>query len=96
LLTFGVRGGLEAGQRFYDALRIFKRLVNMGDAKSLACHPASTTHRQMSPEEQRNAGVRPEMIRLSVGIEHIDDIIADLDQALAAAMSKDQSALAAE
>ena len=92
LLTFGVRGGLEAGQRFYDALRIFKRLVNMGDAKSLACHPASTTHRQMSPEEQRNAGVRPEMIRLSVGIEHIDDIIADLDQALAAAMSKDQSA----
>ena len=66
----------------YDALALFKRLVNMGDAKSLACHPASTTHRQMSAEEQRKAGVRPEMIRLSVGIEHIDDILADLDQAL--------------
>jgi O-acetylhomoserine (thiol)-lyase len=85
LLTFGVAGGFEAGKRFYDALALFKRLVNMGDAKSLACHPASTTHRQMSAEEQAHAGVRPEMIRLSVGIEHIDDIIADLDQALAAA-----------
>jgi O-acetylhomoserine (thiol)-lyase len=84
LLTFGVKGGFEAGKRFYDALRLFKRLVNMGDAKSLACHPASTTHRQMSADEQRQAGVRPEMIRLSVGIEHIADIIADLDQALAA------------
>jgi len=60
------------------------RLVNLGDAKSLVCHPASTTHRQMSPEEQRHAGVMPEMIRLSVGIEHVDDIIADLDQALGA------------
>ena len=85
LLTFGVKGGFEAGKRFYDALKLVKRLVNMGDAKSLACHPASTTHRQMSAEEQRKAGVTPEMIRLSVGIEHIDDIIADLDQALAAA-----------
>jgi O-acetylhomoserine (thiol)-lyase len=85
LLTFGVQGGFAAGQRFYDALALFKRLVNMGDAKSLACHPASTTHRQMSAEEQRKAGVRPEMIRLSVGIEHIDDILADLDQALDAA-----------
>jgi O-acetylhomoserine (thiol)-lyase len=85
LLTFGIAGGLEAGKRFYDALKLFKRLVNMGDAKSLACHPASTTHRQMSKEEQDKAGVRPEMIRLSVGIEHIDDILADLDQALAAA-----------
>jgi O-acetylhomoserine (thiol)-lyase len=83
LLTFGVKGGFEASKRFYDALRLVKRLVNMGDAKSLACHPASTTHRQMSPDEQRKAGVRPEMIRLSVGIEHADDIIADLDQALA-------------
>jgi len=83
LLTFGIVGGLEAGKAFYDALRLFKRLVNMGDAKSLACHPASTTHRQMSAEEHRQAGVKPEMIRLSVGIEHIDDIIADLDQALA-------------
>ena len=85
LLTFGVKGGFEAGKKFYDALKLIKRLVNMGDAKSLACHPASTTHRQMSAEEQRKAGVRPEMIRLSIGIEHIDDIIADLDQALDAA-----------
>ncbi len=84
-MTFGIDGGLEAGKRFYDALKLFKRLVNMGDAKSLACHPASTTHRQMSAEEQGKAGVKPEMIRLSIGIEHIDDIIADLDQALAAA-----------
>jgi O-acetylhomoserine (thiol)-lyase len=84
LLTFGVAGGFEAGKRFYDALGLFKRLVNMGDAKSLACHPASTTHRQMSTEEQAHAGVRPETIRLSVGIEHIDDIIADLEQALTA------------
>ena len=85
LLTFAIRGGYDGGTRFYDALKLFKRLVNLGDAKSLACHPASTTHRQMSPEEQRQAGVGPETIRLSVGIEHIDDIIADLDQALAAA-----------
>jgi len=84
LLTFGVHGGLDAGKAFYDALKLFKRLVNMGDAKSLACHPASTTHRQMSAEEQAKAGVKPEMIRLSVGIEHIDDILADLDQALKA------------
>ena len=82
LMTFGVTGGFEAGKRFYDALRLIKRLVNLGDAKTLACHPASTTHRQMSPDEQRNAGVTPETIRLSVGIEHIDDIIGDLDQAL--------------
>ncbi len=88
LLTFGIAGGLEAGKAFYDALKLFKRLVNMGDAKSLACHPASTTHRQMSAQEQEKAGVRPEMIRLSVGIEHIDDIIADLDQALHAAQSR--------
>ena len=88
LLTFGVVGGLEAAKNFYDALKLFKRLVNMGDAKSLACHPASTTHRQMSADEQRKAGVKPEMIRLSVGIEHIDDIIADLDQALAAAQRR--------
>ena len=87
LLTFGIAGGLPAGKTFYDALKLFKRLVNMGDAKSLACHPASTTHRQMSAQEQDKAGVRPEMIRLSVGIEHIDDILADLDQALAAAQS---------
>src|SRR5881397_1228998 len=87
LLTFGVKGGFAAGTRFYDALKLFTRLVNMGDAKSLACHPASTTHRQMSVDQQRKAGVSPETIRLSVGIEHVDDIIADLDQALEAAES---------
>jgi O-acetylhomoserine (thiol)-lyase len=96
LLTFGIVGGLDAGKKFYDALSLFKRLVNMGDAKSLACHPASTTHRQMSAEEQQKAGVRPEMIRLSVGIEHIDDIIADLDQALAASRSGRSTLIAAE
>ena len=96
LLTFGIAGGLDAGKKFYDALSLFKRLVNMGDAKSLACHPASTTHRQMSAEEQQKAGVRPEMIRLSVGIEHIDDIIADLDQALAASRSGRSTLIAAE
>ncbi|MBV9968992.1 MAG: O-acetylhomoserine aminocarboxypropyltransferase/cysteine synthase [Xanthobacteraceae bacterium] len=85
LLTFGVVGGYEGGRRFYDALGLVKRLVNIGDAKSLACHPASTTHRQMSRDEQIAAGVRPEAIRLSIGIEHVDDIIADLDQALAVA-----------
>jgi O-acetylhomoserine (thiol)-lyase len=95
LLTFGVRGGFEAGKKFYDALKLIKRLVNMGDAKSLACHPASTTHRQMSAEQQRQAGVSPEMIRLSIGIEHADDIIADLGQALDAIKSC-QPALAAE
>jgi O-acetylhomoserine (thiol)-lyase len=85
LMTFTIRGGYDAGTRFYDALRLFKRLVNLGDAKSLACHPASTTHRQMSAEAQRQAGIGPETLRLSIGIEHIDDILEDLDQALAAA-----------
>jgi O-acetylhomoserine (thiol)-lyase len=85
LMTFEIRGGFEAGTRFYDSLKLFKRLVNLGDAKSLACHPATTTHRQMTPAEQRAAGVGPGSIRLSVGIEHIDDILADLDQALGAA-----------
>jgi O-acetylhomoserine (thiol)-lyase len=82
LMTFGVAGGYAGGTRFYDALKLVKRLVNLGDAKSLACHPASTTHRQMPAADQAKAGVTPEMIRLSVGIEHVDDIIADLDQAL--------------
>ncbi|WP_411820936.1 aminotransferase class I/II-fold pyridoxal phosphate-dependent enzyme [Hyphococcus formosus] len=86
LLSFGVKGGFDAGVKFYDALKIFKRLVNIGDAKSLAAHPASTTHRQLSVEELKGAGVTPEMIRLCIGIEHIDDIIADLDQALSAAV----------
>ena len=85
LFTFGIKGGHEAGKAFYDALKLITRLVNIGDAKSLACHPASTTHRQMSPEQQRGAGILPETIRLSIGIEHIDDIIEDIDQALARA-----------
>ena len=96
ILTFGVAGGFEASKAFYDALKLFKRLVNMGDAKSLACHPASSTHRQMSVDEQAKAGVRPEMIRLSVGIEHIDDILADLDQALAATTPEAARLVAAE
>jgi O-acetylhomoserine (thiol)-lyase len=96
LLTFGLKGGLEAGKAFYDALNLIKRLVNIGDAKSLACHPASTTHRQMTADEQARAGVKPEMIRMSVGIEHIDDILEDLDQALAGAGLGRRSALAAE
>ncbi|WP_142804461.1 bifunctional O-acetylhomoserine aminocarboxypropyltransferase/cysteine synthase [Tepidiphilus sp. J10] len=85
ILTFGVKGGREAGARFQDALKLVTRLVNIGDAKTLACHPASTTHRQLSAEELKKAGVSEDMIRLSVGIEHVDDLIADLDQALAAA-----------
>jgi O-acetylhomoserine (thiol)-lyase len=84
LLSFGIKGGFEAGVKFYDALKIFKRLVNIGDAKSLAAHPASTTHRQLTEEELKSAGVTPDMIRLCVGIEHIDDIIADLAQAIEA------------
>lgn len=82
ILSFGLKGGYDAGVRFYDALTMVKRLVNIGDAKTLACHPASTTHRQLDLVEQKQAGVVPEMIRLSIGIEHIDDIMADLDQAL--------------
>ena len=84
LLSFGIKGGFDAGVKFYDALKLFKRLVNIGDTKSLAAHPASTTHRQLTPEELEGAGVKPETIRLCVGIEHIDDIIADLEQALSA------------
>ena len=84
ILSFGVKGGIEGGTRFQDALKLFTRLVNIGDAKSLACHPASTTHRQLSPEELAKAGVTTDMVRLSIGIEHIDDLIADLEQALAA------------
>lgn len=85
LLSFGVKGGYDAGVKFYDALQLFRRLVNIGDAKSLAAHPASTTHRQLTESEQADAGVTPDMIRLCIGIEHIEDIVADLDQALAAA-----------
>ena len=82
IMSFGVKGGREAGARFIDALQLILRLVNIGDAKSLACHPATTTHRQLSPEELAKAGVSEDMIRLSIGIEHVDDIMADLEQAL--------------
>ena len=84
ILSFGIKGGESAGAQFIDALQLIKRLVNIGDAKSLACHPASTTHRQLNDEELKAAGTSREMVRISVGIEHIDDIIADIDQALAA------------
>ncbi|EGY53295.1 O-acetylhomoserine sulfhydrylase [Neisseria shayeganii 871] len=85
LLSFGIKGGIEAGGKFIDALQLFTRLVNIGDAKSLATHPASTTHRQLNAEELKAAGVSEDMVRLSIGIEHIDDLLADLEQALAAA-----------
>jgi O-acetylhomoserine (thiol)-lyase len=85
ILTFGIDGGRDAGARFQDALQLFVRLVNIGDAKSLACHPASTTHRQLNPAELAKAGVSEDMVRLSVGIEHVDDLLADLEQALGAA-----------
>jgi O-acetylhomoserine (thiol)-lyase len=91
LLSVGIKGGYEAAVRFHDSLRLVVRLVNLGDAKSLVCHPASTTHRQMSADEQRKAGVLPEMIRLSIGIEHIDDIVEDLNQALATAVAAEAS-----
>jgi O-acetylhomoserine (thiol)-lyase len=84
ILSFGIKGGQAAGARFIDALQLVVRLVNIGDAKSLACHPASTTHRQLNDEELEKAGVPRDMVRLSIGIEHSDDIIADLAQALEA------------
>lgn len=86
IVTFGVAGGYDAGIRFFDSVKLFKRLVNMGDAKSLVAHPASTTHRQLSPEALAIVGVAPETIRLSIGIEHVDDLIEDIDQALSAAV----------
>lgn len=87
-----MRGGYQVGVEFYNALKLIRRLVNLGDAKSLACHPASTTHRQMTAEEQRRAGVTPETIRLSVGIEHVDDILEDISQALEIAMRSQPTA----
>lgn len=85
ILTFGLKGGLEAGRKFIDSLKLFSHLANVGDARSLAIHPASTTHRQLTAEEQKKSGVTPELVRLSVGLEDVDDIICDLDQALASA-----------
>jgi len=87
ILSFGIKGGSAAGAQFIDALQMILRLVNIGDAKSLACHPASTTHRQLGPEELASAGVSEDLVRISVGIEHVDDIIADIDQALDAVNS---------
>ena len=85
IMSFGIKGGAEAGGRFIDALKLIVRLVNIGDAKSLACHPATTTHRQLDEASMKAAGVTPDMVRLSIGIEHIDDILEDIDQALQAA-----------
>ncbi len=87
MVVFGIKGGKDAGRKFIDALKLFSHLANVGDAKSLAIHPATTTHSQMNDEQQLAGGIAPEMVRLSVGIEHIDDILADLDQALKAAVS---------
>ena len=87
MVVFGIRGGSDAGRSFIDALNLFSHLANVGDAKSLAIHPATTTHSQLDEESQRKGGIAPELVRLSIGIEHIDDIIADLDQALKAAKS---------
>ena len=82
ILSFGIKGGREGGEKFQDALKLITRLVNIGDCKTLACHPATTTHRQLSPEDWVNAGISEDMVRISVGIEHIEDIISDIDQAL--------------
>jgi O-acetylhomoserine (thiol)-lyase len=85
LLAFGVKGGVEAGVRFIEAAQFMSHLVNIGDTRTLISHPASTTHRQLDEAQQRAAGVLPDMVRISVGLEHIDDILWDIDQALAAA-----------
>ena len=95
IITFGVRGGADAGRRLIDAVRLFSLLANVGDAKSLVIHPASTTHQQLSEEDQLASGVTPDLVRLSVGLEHVDDLIADLDQALAAATDPERAETAA-
>jgi O-acetylhomoserine (thiol)-lyase len=82
ILGFGIKGGMEAGKKFIDSLKLFSLLANIGDAKSLVIHPASTTHQQLTPQERIETGVTDDFVRLSVGLEHIDDILADLDQAL--------------
>jgi O-acetylhomoserine (thiol)-lyase len=86
ILGFGIRGGMEAGKKFINSVKLCSHLANIGDAKTLVIHPASTTHQQLSPEEQQQTGVVPEYVRISVGIEDVKDIIADIDQALAAAV----------
>ena len=85
MVVFGIKGGREAGQKFIEGLELISHLANVGDAKSLAIHPSSTTHSQMNEEQQAGAGITPGMIRLSIGIEHIDDIVADIEKGLAAA-----------
>ena len=85
MVVFGIKGGLNAGTKFIEGLELFSHLANVGDAKSLAIHPATTTHSQLTAEQQAGAGITPELVRLSVGIEHIDDIIEDIDRGLAAA-----------
>ena len=90
MLTFGIRGGLEAGRRFIERVQLFSHLANIGDAKSLVIHPASTTHAQLSEAEQAAGGVTPDMIRLSIGLEDIEDLLWDLDQALRAATKADE------
>jgi O-acetylhomoserine (thiol)-lyase len=85
MVVFGIKGGTEAGQKFIEALKIFSHLANVGDAKSLAIHPSTTTHSQLNEEAQRSAGITPELVRLSVGLEDSTDLIEDIDQALAAA-----------
>jgi O-acetylhomoserine (thiol)-lyase len=87
MVVFGIKGGAEAGPKFIDNLQLLSHLANVGDAKSLAIHPATTTHSQLNEEQQKAGGIPPEMVRLSIGIEHIDDILADIDQALASASS---------
>ena len=87
MVVFGIKGGAAAGSKFIDSLKLFKHLANVGDAKSLAIHPATTTHSQLNEKQLLDCGIPPELIRLSVGIEHVDDILADLDQAIAAAIS---------
>ena len=84
-MTFGLKGGVDAGRKLIDSVKLFSLLANVGDAKSLIIHPASTTHQQLSAQDQIASGVTPELVRISVGIEHVDDIIADLDQAISAA-----------
>lgn len=85
MVIFGIKGGADAGPKFIDSLELFSHLANVGDAKSLAIHPATTTHSQLNPEQQAAGGITPELVRLSVGLEHIDDIVGDIEQALAKA-----------
>ncbi len=90
LIGFGIKGGLEAGKKFINSVQLLSHLANIGDAKSLVIHPASTTHQQLTPEEQESTGVTPDFVRLSIGLENVEDIIADIDQALSKTSDTDQ------